>query len=38
MDQDKQKQHRKNMIVAWSIGILVVILYVTSIYYGVNGE
>ncbi len=33
MEQDKQKQRRKNLIVGWSIGALAVILYAASIYF-----
>jgi hypothetical protein len=33
MENDKQKQRRKNLIVGWSIGILAIILYAASIYF-----
>jgi hypothetical protein len=33
MDSDKQKQRRKNLLVGGTIGILVVIIYVTSIFF-----
>jgi hypothetical protein len=36
MEQDNQEQRRKNLLVGWTIGILVIILYVTSIFYGVG--
>ncbi len=38
MEQDKQKQRRKNLLVGWTIGILAVILYVVSIFYGSGGK
>jgi hypothetical protein len=37
MEQDKEKQRRNNLRVGWSIGILVVILYVASMYFGMGG-
>lgn len=33
MEQDKQKLRRKNLLVAWSIAILVVVLYAAAIYF-----
>lgn len=33
MEQDKQKLRRKNLIVAWTIGVLVVALYVSAFYF-----
>jgi hypothetical protein len=33
MEQDKQKQRRKNLIVGWTIGILALGLYVVSIFF-----
>ena len=33
MEQDKQKQRRKNLLVGWAIGILAVILYTSTIFY-----
>lgn len=36
MEQDNQKQRRKNLLVGWAIGILALILYVTSIFYGLG--
>jgi hypothetical protein len=33
MDNDKDKQRRKNLLVGWSIGLLAVVLYVASIFY-----
>ena len=33
MEDDKQKQRRKNLLLGWSIGILAVILYLASIYF-----
>jgi hypothetical protein len=33
MEQDRQKQRRKNLLVGWSIGIFAVILYVFTIFY-----
>jgi hypothetical protein len=33
MEQDKQKLRRKNLLVAWSIGILAVALYLAAIYF-----
>jgi hypothetical protein len=38
MQENEQKQRRSNLMVGWAIGILVVILYVTSILYGVGGK
>lgn len=37
MEQDNEKQRRNNLRVGWSIGILVVILYAVSIYFGMGG-
>jgi|GEM_PF-1580075 len=34
MEPDKKKLRRKNLLVGWTIGILVIILYITSYYYG----
>jgi hypothetical protein len=36
MKQDDEKQRRNNLRVGWSIGILVVILYASSIYFGMG--
>jgi hypothetical protein len=36
MEQDNDKQRRNNLRVGWSIGILVVILYAASIYFGLG--
>lgn len=36
MEQDNEKQRRNNLRVGWSIGILVVILYAASIYFGLS--
>ena len=36
MEQDNEKQRRNNLRVGWSIGILAVILYAASIYFGVG--
>lgn len=33
MEQDKQKQRRKNLVLGWSIGILAIIFYVAAIYF-----
>ncbi len=33
MEHDKKKQRRKNLLVAWTIGILAVIFYAASIFY-----
>ncbi len=33
MEQDKQKKHRKNLLVGWTIGILAIIFYVSAIYF-----
>ncbi len=33
MEDEKQKQRRKNLLLGWSIGILAVILYLASIYF-----
>lgn len=33
VEQDKQKLRRKNLLVAWTIGILAIVLYVTAIYF-----
>jgi len=33
MEQDKEKQRRKNLLVGWTIGILAVIFYAASIYF-----
>ncbi len=33
MEQDKEKQRRKNLLVGWTIGILAIIFYVASIYF-----
>ncbi len=33
MEQDKEKQRRKNLLVGWAIGILVVVFYAASIFY-----
>lgn len=33
MEQDKQKLRRKNLIVAWTIAALVVVLYVSAFYF-----
>jgi hypothetical protein len=38
MEQDEQKQRRKNLLVGWIIGIFALILYVTSIFYGSGGK
>jgi hypothetical protein len=32
MEQEKQKQRRKNLLVGWTIGILAIIFYVSAIY------
>ena len=37
MEQDNEKRRRNNLLVGWSIGILAVILYVASIYFGMGG-
>ena len=34
MEPDEKEQRRRNLRVAWAIGILAIILYVTSIYFG----
>ena len=34
MKQDNEKQRRNNLRIGWSIGILAVILYAASIYFG----
>lgn len=36
MEQDNEKQRRNNLRVGWSIGILALILYVASIYFGMG--
>lgn len=36
MEQDNEKQRRNNLRVGWSIGILVIILYAASIYFGLS--
>ncbi len=36
MEPDEKEQRRKNMRVGWAIGVLAIILYITSIYYGVG--
>lgn len=33
MEQDKQKQRRKNLLLAWSIGLLALVFYVATIYF-----
>jgi hypothetical protein len=33
MENDKDKQRRKNLLVGWTIGILAVVFYATSIFY-----
>jgi hypothetical protein len=33
MEQDKEKQRRKNLLVGWTIGILAIIFYAASIYF-----
>jgi hypothetical protein len=37
MEQDNEKRRRNNLRVGWSIGILAVILYAASIYFGMGG-
>jgi hypothetical protein len=37
MEQDKKKLRRKNLMVAWTIGILAIALYVSAFYYGAGG-
>jgi len=37
MEKDSEKQRRNNIRVGWSIGILAVILYAASIYFGIGG-
>jgi len=34
MEPDEKKQRRKNLLVGWAIGIIAIILYFTSFYYG----
>lgn len=36
MEQDNQKKRRRNLLIGWSIGILAVVLYFTSIFYGMG--
>lgn len=33
MEQNKQKQRRKNLIIGWSIGVLTIIFYAAAIYF-----
>lgn len=33
MEQDKEKQRRKNLLVGWSIGVLAILLYIAAIYF-----
>jgi hypothetical protein len=33
MEQEKQKQRRKNLLVGWAIGILAITFYVAAIYF-----
>ena len=33
MEQDKQKQRRKNVVIGWSMGILTIIFYAAAIYF-----
>ena len=33
MEQDKQKQRRRNLIIGWSMGILTIIFYTAAIYF-----
>lgn len=33
MEQDKLKLRSKNLLVAWSIGLLAIVLYVVAIYF-----
>jgi hypothetical protein len=33
MENDKDKQRRKNLLVGWTIGILAVVFYAASIFY-----
>jgi hypothetical protein len=34
MDKDEDKKRRSNLRIGWAIGIVVLILYATSLYYG----
>jgi hypothetical protein len=38
MNQENDKQRRKNLIVGWTIGILALALYVSAIYFGAGGK
>ena len=33
MEQSKQKQRRKNLVIGWSIGILTILFYAAAIYF-----
>lgn len=33
MEQDKQKQRRKNLLVGWAMGLLALALYAAAIYF-----
>jgi hypothetical protein len=36
MEPNDRDQHRKNLMIAWSIAVIVIILYIASIYSGVG--
>jgi hypothetical protein len=38
MEQNNEKQKRKNMIVGWAIGIMALGLYVGAIYFGAGRQ
>jgi hypothetical protein len=38
MNQENDKQKRKNMIVGWTIGIMALALYVGAIYFGAGRQ
>ena len=34
MDPDKNEQRKKNLLVGWTIGVLAIVLYAASFYFG----
>jgi len=34
MEPDEKERRRKNLLVGWTIGIIAIILYIVSFYYG----